>query len=104
MGFASTGSSAFGSSGLSGFGTLGGAAPTSGFGGGFAGGNKLSSFAAPTGDTKLGSVTSKPFGAATESDEEDKESDAGSDADKEERNVEKADTAENRFHKQESSK
>ena len=101
--FASTGSSTFGSSGLSAFGTLGGTAPTSGFGSGFGAGNKLSSFAAPTGDTNLGGGASKPFGASAESDEDDGDSEAGSGADKEDRDVEKAETNDSRFHKQESS-
>lgn len=52
----------------------------SGFGGGNSGANKLSSFAAPVGDTKLGQTSAaKPFGAPeVEEDEDDEDGDDNS--------------------------
>lgn len=70
---AAAGASPFASTGTSGFGSLGGSALGSGFGGGF-GGGKLSSFASPSGPG-FGSTTSKPFGAAADSDKEEDEED-----------------------------
>ncbi|MCJ1401628.1 hypothetical protein MMC11_004845 [Xylographa trunciseda] len=78
-GFGSAGKSSFASSGSTGFGTLGGSTFGTAFGGGFGGGAKLSSFAAPTGDTKLGSTKPKVFGASEDSDEEDSASEGGDD-------------------------
>ena len=105
-------SGGFGSLGASGFGSLtstqGSAFSSSPFGGGP---KKLSSFAAPTGDAKLGStttVTAKPFGAPAEGDESDEGSEARSDEDEDKRADEKKEKKERdgvvdpRFHKQES--
>lgn len=73
---AAAGASPFASTGTSGFGSFGGSALGSGFGGGFGGGStgKLSSFASASGPA-FGSTTSKPFGAAADSDKEDDEED-----------------------------
>lgn len=58
----------------SGFSSLGSNAVGGGFGGGFGGGSKLTSFAAPFGDTNLGSTAkAKPFGAPAEDEEQDDE-------------------------------
>ena len=78
-GFGSAGTSSFASAGASGFGTLGGSTFGSAFGRGFGGRNKLSSFAAPIGDTKLGGAKPKVFGASEDSDEDDSASEGGDD-------------------------
>ncbi|MCJ1314843.1 hypothetical protein MMC15_000155 [Xylographa vitiligo] len=78
-GFGSAGKSSFVSLGASGFGALGASTFGSPFGRGFGGGSKLSSFAAPVGDTKLGSAKPKIFGASENSDEEDSTSEGGDD-------------------------
>lgn len=70
---ASSGASAFG-------GTLGGSAFGGGFSAGFGGGSKLSSFAAPTGDAKLGTSKVKAFGASASDDEGSGSNDGGSSA------------------------
>lgn len=85
---AATGSSGFGGVGKSGFGGLGssGSVLGGGFGSGFTApiGQKLSSFAAPTGSSAISSAetpkTAKAFGAP-ESDAEDGSDEEGSDAD-----------------------
>ena len=103
-------SGGFGSLGQSGFGSLtstqGSAFSSSPFG---AGPKKLSTFAAPTGDAKLGSsTTASAFGAPAETEDSEEGSDVGSDEDEEKRGDEKKEkkdrdgAADPRFHKQES--
>jgi Ran-binding protein 3 len=69
-----------------------------GFSGGFGGGSKLSSFAAPTGDIKLGAPKAKAFGASGGSDDEDSGSEAG---DEEGDQSEKKEEEGSQFHVQE---
>ena len=97
--FASTGKSSFASAGVSGFGTLGGSGFGSAFGGGFGGGTKLSSFAAPAGDTKLGGTKPKPFGASEDSDEEDSASEGENDRPVE--RLQETEAESSKFHLQE---
>jgi hypothetical protein len=75
---AAAGASPFASTSTSGFGSLGGSGLGSGFGGGFGGGStgKLSSFASSSGPG-FGNTTSKPFGAAADSDGEEDEEEEG---------------------------
>ena len=105
-GFSSISSSGFGSLAS----TQGSAFSSSPFA---AGPTKLSSFAAPTGDAKLGSTTiasAKPFGApAEEGDESDEGSEVASDEGEERRgeymndkNDWGGEAVDHRFHKQES--
>ena len=78
--FSKASSAGFGNSRLSTFASAGsntgsnfGGAPFGGsFGGGFGGGSKLTSFAAPTGDAKLGSANGslKPIGSSSNDDED----------------------------------
>ena len=96
-GFSRT-TSPFTSSKLPGFGGFG---SSSGFGTGFGSGSKLTSFAAPTGDTKLGGGTAKPFGASADSEGEAKDSESGSGNDEEDGSV-KGSEADSVFQKQES--
>ncbi|MCJ1378355.1 hypothetical protein MMC17_001452 [Xylographa soralifera] len=98
-GFGSAGTSSFATAGASGFGTLGTSTFGSAFGRGFGGGNKLSSFAAPVGDTKLGGAKPKIFGASEDSDEEDSTSEAGDDHAGE--GVEEREAESSKFHLQE---
>ncbi|MCJ1415895.1 hypothetical protein MMC32_002230 [Xylographa parallela] len=98
-GFGSAGKSSFASAGASGFGTLGTSTFGSAFGRGFGGGNKLSSFAAPVGDTKIGGAKPKIFGASEDSDEEDGTSEGGEDHAGE--GVEETEAESSKFHLQE---
>ena len=98
-GFGSAGKSSFASAGASGFGTLGTSTFGSAFGRGFGEGNKLSSFAAPVGDTKIGGAKPKIFGASEDSDEEDGTSEGGEDHAGE--GVEETEAESSKFHLQE---
>ncbi|MCJ1436696.1 hypothetical protein MMC27_006077 [Xylographa pallens] len=98
-GFGSAGKSSFASASASGFGTLGTSTFGSAFGRGFGGGNKLSSFAAPVGDTKLGVAKPKIFGASEDSEEEDSTSEGGEDHAGE--GVEEAEAESSKFQLQE---
>ena len=73
-GFGTAQVSPFGVAGSVGGGTFGGSVFGGGFGGSFGSGSKLTSFAAPTGDAKLGSAngTTKPIGSSGR-DNEDKD-------------------------------
>ncbi|MCJ1478546.1 hypothetical protein MMC13_007227 [Lambiella insularis] len=93
-GFGATGKSSFASVGASGFAALGGSTFGTGFSSGFGGGPKLSSFAAPTGDAKLGDTKAKPFGASEDSDDEESGSEGGDD-----HNGELAEESEDTYHK-----
>lgn len=62
----------------SGFGVVGGSIFGSSFGGGFGNSAKLTTFAAPAGNDKLGGGKPKPFGAPIGSDGDD--NDSGSDS------------------------
>lgn len=98
-GFGSIGSSF---SGASGFGTIGGSSFGGGFGSGFGGGAKLTSFAAPSGDAKLGSdAPVRAFGTREEDEEGEDHEDNGEDVDDDPKanGVQKTDA---RFHQQES--
>ena len=68
----------FGAAGLAKPSLFGGPVFGGGFGAGFGSGNKLSSFAAPTGDTRLtgGSGAIRPIGSLDERNEEDRTSDS----------------------------
>ena len=97
-GFGSIGASISGSSG---FGTLGGSTFGSGFGSGFGGGAKLTSFAAPGGDAKLGGGASvRAFGTRGEDEEDEDNEDNGEDGedDSKANGVQETDA---RFHQQE---
>lgn len=97
-GFGSIGASISGSSG---FGTLGGSTFGGGFGTGFDGGAKLTSFAAPSGDAKLGSgAPVRAFGTRGEDEEDEENEDNGDDGDHDPKanGVQKTDA---RFHQQE---
>ncbi|KAL2047009.1 hypothetical protein N7G274_001027 [Stereocaulon virgatum] len=82
--FAKASSSGFGSTEPSPFGTAGAAKPAifggsvfgGGFGGVFGGGGRLSNFAAPTGDAKLGAANGavKPIGSPTREEDDDEDS------------------------------
>ena len=98
--FAGTGQSSFNTSAISGFGTLK-STSNAGFGGKFGGDTKLSSFAAPVGDTKFGGGPPKPFGASADSEDEDKDSDTGSGNEDEEKDQERSE-ADPKYHKQDS--
>ena len=93
--------SPFTSSTLPGFGGLGGFASSSGFGTGFGSGSKLTSFAAPTGDAKLGVGGAKPVGASADTEEEEKDSETGTGNEEEEKVIEKVEV-DSKFQKQES--
>ncbi|MCJ1307890.1 hypothetical protein MMC25_001538 [Agyrium rufum] len=98
-------SSGTGFSGLSGsssgFGSLGGSAFGSTFNGGFSSGSKLSSFAAPIGDTKLGKPAPKAFGASADNEEDDEEGSEGASVDHDAPKVDPEIETDHRFQKQE---
>ena len=70
------------------FGSFGGNAFTgNGFGGGFGGGQKRTTWAAPVSDTQIGNgVKEKAFGASEDSEDEDSGSDGGTEAGTEDTN------------------
>lgn len=97
-GFGSIGASISGSSG---FGTLGGSTFGGGFGTGFGGGAKLTSFAAPSGDAKLGgSAPLRTFGTRGEDEEDDDNEDNGEDGEDDSKTIAVQET-DARFHQQE---
>ncbi len=98
--FSIVGTQGFTAAGTSNLRTFGGSTFGTGFGGAFGAAPKLTSFAAPMGDTKWGSGASevKPFGAPAQ-DVEDEEA-SGSEDDVESSKAEENDEANGRFHHQ----
>lgn len=94
--------SPFGSSGPSKSGVFGRSVFGSAFGGPLAGGNRLTSFAAPTGDTKLGvsNGTSKPIGSPKRDEDENENSESEGERAAESKRDEEAEDADGRFQHQ----
>lgn len=94
--------SPFGSSGSSKSGVFGRSAFGSAFGGPFAGGNRLTSFATPTGDAKLGvsNGTSKPIGSPKRDEDENEDSESEGEGAAESKKAEETEDADGRFQHQ----
>lgn len=94
--------SPFGSSGSSKSGVFGRSAFASAFGGPLGGGNRLTSFAAPTGDAKLGvsNGTSKSIGSPKRDDDENENSESESEGAAESKKDEETEDADGRFQHQ----
>ena len=99
-GFSAIGPPNFSTAGATNLRTFGGSTSGSGFGSGFGGAPKLTSFAAPTGDAKWGSDSPevKRFGAPNQDPEDEESSGCGDEA--EETKAEQNEEADGRFQQQ----
>ena len=100
--FGTTDQSPFGTSGSSKTGAFGGSVFGSAFGGPLSGGNRLTSFAAPTGNAKLGTSNGavKPIGSPTRDGDEDENSDSDGEVSGENKKDEELEEADGRFQHQ----
>lgn len=101
-GFGATDQSPFGTSGSSKIGAFGGSVFGSAFGGPFGGGNRLTSFAAPTGTAKLGASNGaiKPIGSPKHERDEDENSESDGEALAENKKDGEIEEADGRFQHQ----
>ena len=101
-GFGSTDQSPFGTSGSSKTSFFGGLVFGSAFGGPLSGGSRLTSFAAPTGDAKLGISNGaiKPIGSPKRDEDEDENSESEGEGAAENRKDEETEEADGRFQHQ----
>lgn len=102
-GFGGTGQSPFGMSGSSKTGVFGGSVFGSAFGGPFGGGNRLTSFATPAGNAKLGPSNGaiKPTGSPQhDGEEEDENSESDGEESAENKKDEETEEADGRFQHQ----
>ena len=101
-GFSSTDQAPFGSSGLRKTNVFGGSVFGSAFGGPFGGGSRLTSFAAPTGDAKLGVSNGavKPIGSPKRDEDEDENSDSEAEGAAESKKDEDVEEPDGRFQHQ----
>lgn len=102
IGFGTTDQSPFGTSGSSKTGVFGGSVFGSAFGGPFGGGNRLTSFATPTGNAKLGTSNGaiKPIGSPTHDGDEDENSESDGRVSAENKKDEETEEADGRFQHQ----
>lgn len=101
-GFGSTDQSFFGTSASNKTGVFGGSVFGSAFGGPFGGGNRLTSFAAPTGNAKLGASNGsiKPIGSPKHDGDEDGISESDGEESAENKKDEETEEADGRFQHQ----
>ena len=101
-GFSSTDQSPFGSSGSKKTSVFGGSVFGSAFGGPFGGGSRLTSFAAPTGDARLGVSNGaiKPIGSPKRDEDEDEHSDSEAEGATESKKDEDIEESDGRFQHQ----
>lgn len=101
-GFSATDRSPFAISGSSKTGIFGGSVFGSAFGGPFGGGNRLTSFAAPTGNAKLGATNGaiKPIGSPKNDGDEDENSESDGEMSADNRKDEETEEADGRFQHQ----
>ena len=101
-GFGTTDKSPFGTSGSSKISVFGGSVFGSAFGGPLGGGNRLTSFAAPTGDAKLGVSNGaiKPISSPKRDEDEDEHSESEGDGAAEDKKDEETEEADGRFQHQ----
>lgn len=101
-GFSATDPSSFATSGSSKTGMFGGSVFGSAFGGPFGGGNRLTSFAAPTGNAKLGATNGviKPIGSPKNDEDEDGNSESDGEVSADNRKDEETEEADGRFQHQ----
>ena len=101
-GFGATDRSPFATSGSSKTGIFGGSVFGSAFGGPFGGGNRLTSFAAPSGNAKLGAINGaiKPLGSPKNDGDEDENSESDGEVSADNRKDEETEEADGRFQHQ----
>lgn len=101
-GFGAGQPSPFGTTGATNTGVFGGSVFGGGFGGGFGAGNKLSNFASPTGDARVGTSNGsiKPIGSPSREDEDDEHSESDGEGTGENTRDEGGDEAHARFQHQ----
>lgn len=101
-GFGATDRSPFATSGSSKTGIFGGSVFGSAFGGPFGGGNRLTSFAAPTGNAKLGATNGaiKPIGSPKNDADDDENSESDGDVSADNKKDEETEEADGRFQHQ----
>ncbi len=101
-GFGTTDQPPFGTTGPSKTSVFGGSVFGSAFGGPFGGGNRLTSFAAPTGDTRLGASNGaiKSIGSPNHEGDEDENSESDGEVSAENKKDEEIEEADGRFQQQ----
>ena len=101
-GFGTSVESPFGTSGSSKAGVFGGSVLGSAFGGPFGGGNRLTTFAAPSGNAKLGTSNGaiKPIGSPKHNEDEDDNSESDGEVSAENKKEDESGEADGRFQHQ----